>query len=64
MISPANTYSGLTKTIGAEAGEPDKYYPTGTRNYARVVTADDIQGKVDANFMSEQAGREDRLHPG
>src|SRR6266540_5487781 len=27
MISPANTYSGLTKTIGAEDGEPDKYYP-------------------------------------
>src|SRR5512138_2238814 len=26
MISPANTYSGLTKTIGAEPGEPDKYY--------------------------------------
>lgn len=56
MISPANTYSGLTKTIGAEAGEPDKYYPSGTRNYTRVVTADDVQGAVDAKFMKEELG--------
>jgi branched-chain amino acid transport system substrate-binding protein len=56
MISGANTYSGLTKTIGAEQGEPDKYYPNGTRNYARVVTADDVQGKVDANFMFNKLG--------
>jgi len=56
MISPANTYSGLTKTIGAEAGEPDKYYPTKVRNYSRVVTADDVQGAVDAKFMKEQLG--------
>jgi branched-chain amino acid transport system substrate-binding protein len=53
MISPANTYPGLTKQ-GYAAGEPDKYYPAGVRNYARVVTADDVQGKVDANFMFNQ----------
>ncbi len=58
MISPANTYPGLTKTTGADvaAGEPDKFYPTGVRNYTRVVTADDVQGKVDANFMHSQLG--------
>jgi branched-chain amino acid transport system substrate-binding protein len=56
MVSPANTYSGLTKTIGAEPGEPDKYYPSGTRNYVRVVTADDVQGAVDAKYMKEQLG--------
>ncbi len=54
MISPANTYAGLTKPGMGEPGEPDKYYPTGIRNYARVVTADDVQGKVDANFMFNQ----------
>jgi branched-chain amino acid transport system substrate-binding protein len=54
MISPANTYSGLTKTIGAESGEPDKYYPAKVRNYTRVVTADDVQGAVDAKFMKDQ----------
>jgi branched-chain amino acid transport system substrate-binding protein len=56
MISPANTYAGLTKPGKGEAGEPDKYYPTGIRNYARVVTADDVQGKVDANFMFNKLG--------
>src|SRR5512137_108871 len=35
MLSGANTYAGLTKTIGAAPGEPGKYYPTGVRNYAR-----------------------------
>jgi branched-chain amino acid transport system substrate-binding protein len=55
MVSPANTYPGLTKP-GYDSGEPDIYYPTGIRNYARVVTADDIQGKADATFMSTQLG--------
>ena len=39
MVSHANTNPGLTKKW--DTGEPDKYYPTGTRNYARVVTTDD-----------------------
>src|SRR5688500_12222464 len=48
MISPANTYPGLTKTNGAEPGEPDVYYPNGIRNYTRVIPADDLQGAVGA----------------
>src|SRR5438067_5556975 len=44
QISPANTYVGLTSTApGHEPGEPDKYYPTGKRTYARVVPKDTIQ---------------------
>jgi branched-chain amino acid transport system substrate-binding protein len=44
QISPANTYVGLTSTApGHEPGEPDKYYPTKKRNYARVVPKDTIQ---------------------
>lgn len=53
MVSPANTYPGLTKTAGADVGEPDKYYPTGVRNYARVVPADDIQGSVGARWLKD-----------
>jgi branched-chain amino acid transport system substrate-binding protein len=49
MVSPANTYVGLTHGgPGTAAGEPDKYYPTGTRNYIRIVAADDFQGAADA----------------
>lgn len=46
MISPGNTYPGLTKPGKGEPDEPDKYYPKKTRTYARVVPADDIQGNV------------------
>jgi branched-chain amino acid transport system substrate-binding protein len=52
MISPANTYVGLTHSgPGTAAGEPGKYYPSGTRNYARVVAADDFQGAADATLI-------------
>jgi branched-chain amino acid transport system substrate-binding protein len=51
MISPANTNPGLTKADKDLPGVTDSYYPTGTRSYARVVAADDIQGKVAANFV-------------
>lgn len=50
MVSPANTYPGLTKPGKGEAGEPEKYYPNGKRNYARVVPADDLQGRAAANW--------------
>jgi branched-chain amino acid transport system substrate-binding protein len=57
MVSPANTYQGLTKGgPGTESGEPDKYYPTGTRNYARVVASDDNQGRIGAAYMKDTLG--------
>jgi branched-chain amino acid transport system substrate-binding protein len=49
MVSHANTNPGLTKTW--DPGEPAKYYPTGKRNYARVVTTDDYQGPAAAQYM-------------
>jgi branched-chain amino acid transport system substrate-binding protein len=53
MISPANTYPGLTHAAAGltEADEPDKYYPSGARNYARVAATDDFQGPVAVNLM-------------
>jgi branched-chain amino acid transport system substrate-binding protein len=57
VISPANTAVGLTHVgPGSESGEPEKYYPTGTRNYARVVTSDDVQGQIDAAYMKDKLG--------
>ena len=54
MISPANTYTGLTKPGLGEPGEPEKYFPTGKRNYTRVVTADDVQGAAAAQWANDQ----------
>ena len=50
MVSHANTNPGLTKTW--DTGEPDKYFPTGVRNYARVVTTDDYQGQGAATYAA------------
>jgi branched-chain amino acid transport system substrate-binding protein len=48
MVSPANTYPGLTKPGKGEPNEPNVYYPNGKRTYSRVVPADDLQGAVGA----------------
>ena len=55
MMSPANTYPCLTVNLpgGCEASEPAQYYPSGTRNYARVAPADDYQGAFVAEFMQK-----------
>ena len=53
MVSPANTYPGLTKPGKGEADEPNKYYPNGKRNYFRVVPADDLQGAVGAVWAKD-----------
>jgi len=53
QVSPANTYVGLTAAIpGATApGEPQKYYPTGTRTYLRIVPKDSIQAAADLEAL-------------
>ena len=58
MVSPANTYVGLTHSgPGTVAGEPGKYYPNGKRNYIRMVAADDFQGAADALFMQGKGAK-------
>jgi branched-chain amino acid transport system substrate-binding protein len=55
MVSPANTFVCLTEGgPGCESSEPDKYYPTGTRNYFRVVAHDIYQGAAVAEFAKSQ----------
>jgi branched-chain amino acid transport system substrate-binding protein len=52
MISPANTYGCLTEPCAGD--EPEKYYPSGTRNYVRVAPSDPNQGAVDAKFLQSK----------
>jgi branched-chain amino acid transport system substrate-binding protein len=56
MVSPANTYPCLTVNLpgGCDSTEPDKYYPSGSRNYVRVVAHDAYQGAAVAEFMQAQ----------
>ena len=51
QISPSNTYVGLTRSQGADKGEPDKYYPSGKRTYGRVVPADHIQAAAQVAYQ-------------
>ena len=54
QVSPSNTGVGLTtKDPGADVGEPDKYYPSGKRTYARVVPRDTIQAAAVTTAMKE-----------
>jgi branched-chain amino acid transport system substrate-binding protein len=54
QLSPANTAVGLTSDEpGAAPGEPEKYYPSGQRTYARIVPKDTIQGAALATVMKE-----------
>ncbi|MFL5152572.1 MAG: branched-chain amino acid ABC transporter substrate-binding protein, partial [Microvirga sp.] len=49
-----NTAVGLTTdAAGSEPGEPDKYYPSGERNYVRIVPKDDIQGAALVTMMKQ-----------
>jgi branched-chain amino acid transport system substrate-binding protein len=53
MVSPGNTYPGLTKAGFGEANEPAVYRPSGKVNYFRVVPTDDVQGSVAADYAKE-----------
>jgi branched-chain amino acid transport system substrate-binding protein len=57
MISPANTWPGLTKPSKGDPGEPQIYRPTGKLNYVRVVPADDLQGPLSARWAHEMGIR-------
>ena len=57
MVSPANTWPGLTKPGIGEPNEPMVYRPTGKVTYFRVVPADDIQGVVAAEWTKELGGK-------
>jgi branched-chain amino acid transport system substrate-binding protein len=56
MVSPSNTNIGLTHAdAGTAPGEPARYYPTGRRNYVRVISADDAQARADA-LLAKRVG--------
>ena len=55
QVSPGNTAVGITSDDpGSRPGEPDKYYPTGKRTYARVLPKDTYQGAALVALAKEQ----------
>jgi branched-chain amino acid transport system substrate-binding protein len=54
MVSPGNTLVCLTEPASTcKHDEPGIYYPTGKRNYVRVVPNDAVQGAGLATFANE-----------
>jgi branched-chain amino acid transport system substrate-binding protein len=52
QISPASTAVGLTSDAGgADPGEPQKYYPTMIRTFARVVPSDTVEAAVQVQIQ-------------
>ena len=62
QVSPSNTYVGLTRSEGADKGEPDKYYPSGKRTFGRVVPADHIQAAAQVAYQKGE-GCTKIVHP-
>ena len=57
MVSPANTKVCLTTSVPSCAEtEPDKFYPSGERNYARMVALDNAQAATIAQYAAEDLG--------
>jgi branched-chain amino acid transport system substrate-binding protein len=52
QISPASPYVGLTSSRDAGQDEPDRFYPTGKRNFARLQPGDAVQAAAQAQLMS------------
>ncbi|HET8593023.1 MAG TPA: branched-chain amino acid ABC transporter substrate-binding protein [Solirubrobacterales bacterium] len=58
MVSPGNTLVCLTEASATcEPDEPGVFYPSGIRNYARVVPNDAFQGAGLATFVQRQGVR-------
>ena len=58
MVSPGNTLVCLTESGSiCKSNEPDVYYPSGQRNYIRVVPNDAVQSAGLATFANESGIR-------
>jgi branched-chain amino acid transport system substrate-binding protein len=53
---PSASWPGLTRP-GWDAGEPDRYNPSGTRNFVRLIPPDDEQGAAAAQWAAREGKR-------
>lgn len=52
MISPVNSWPGLTKS-GFSVDEPVRFYPNGIRNYTRIAATDELEMTGAVNWGKE-----------
>jgi branched-chain amino acid transport system substrate-binding protein len=51
QISPASPYVGLTSSLDAGADEPQRFYLSGKRNFARLQPGDPVQAVAQVHLM-------------
>ena len=53
QISPASPYAGLTASAYAGQDEPERFYPTGRRSFARLQPGDPVQASAQVRLMHD-----------
>jgi branched-chain amino acid transport system substrate-binding protein len=51
QVSPASPYVGLTASLDAGQDEPERFYPTGQRTFARLMPGDPVQAAAQVELM-------------
>jgi branched-chain amino acid transport system substrate-binding protein len=51
QVSPASPYVGLTSSLHAGQDEPERFYQTGKRTFARLMPADPVQAAAQVQLM-------------
>jgi branched-chain amino acid transport system substrate-binding protein len=52
QVSPASPYIGLTSSLDAGQDEPERFYPSGKRNFGRLAPGDRAQAIAQAKLVS------------
>ena len=53
QVSPASPYAGLTSSAYAGQDEPERFYPTGRRSFARLQPGDPAQARAQVQLMRD-----------
>jgi branched-chain amino acid transport system substrate-binding protein len=51
QVSPASPYVGLTSSLDAGQGEPERFYLTGKRTFGRIAPGDPVQAAAQVALM-------------
>ncbi len=51
QVSPMSPYTGLTSSFEAGQGDPERFYPTGRRNFIRLAPGDAVQAAAQVALM-------------
>jgi branched-chain amino acid transport system substrate-binding protein len=51
QVSPGSPYIGLTSSLDAGQDEPERFYPSGKRNFGRLEPGDQAQATAQAELM-------------